>query len=274
MARLPHPPVHSARLLAHLSARRSCLLLAALPLVLAACGGGSDDDDDPAGAAGFKIAATVTGLDSGKTLVLQNNGADDLSVGANGSLVFATAVGAGAAYAVTVKTPPAGQQCAVANGSGTASADVSDVTVTCSAALAGGVQALAGDWELRRCTRLGAASSARTLVRVTPTSDTGFTWGSGLVQYGSADCTGTGAPLPPTTIGQGEITSAQSAAGIAAHWTRMALVTGIVNHMVWSKTSATELCVIGDQNPSLFANAGAVLQSINVTPDGVCYVKR
>jgi hypothetical protein len=269
MVSLPHPPVRAARL----RAPRSSLLLAALPLALAACGGGGDDDDS-AGTAGFKISATVAGLDSGKTLVLQNNGGDDLSVSANGSQVFTAAIAGGGAYSVTVKTPPAGQQCVVANGSGTASADVGDITVTCSAAVAGGVQALAGDWELRRCTRLGAASSARTLVRVTPTSDTGFTWGSGLVQYGSADCTGTGSPLPPTTIGQGEITSAQSAAGIAAHWTRMALVTGIVNHMVWSKTSATELCVIGDQNPSLFANAGAVLQSINLSPDGVCYVKR
>ena len=109
---------------------------------------------------------------------------------------------------------------------------------------------------------------------MTAVSDNRFSWGSGIVQYGSADCRGAGALLPATTIGQGEITSTQTAAGIAAHWTRMTLITGLVNYLVWSKTSATELCVIGDQNPSLFANAGAVLQSINVSRDGVCYTKR
>lgn len=252
--------------------RRATWLLASLPLVLAACGGG--DDDDPGGAARFTVAGTVAGLDSGKTLVLQNSGADDLSLSGNGGFAFAATVATGTAYAVTVKTQPDGQQCAIDNGTGIATADVGNVAVRCSAALAVGVQALAGDWELRRCTRLGAASSARTLVRVTPTSDTSFNWGSGIVQYASADCSGTGSPLPPTTLGQGEITATQSGAGIAAHWTRMALVTGIVNHMVWSKTSATELCIIGDQNPSLFANAGAVLQSINVSPDGVCHTRR
>ena len=105
-------------------------LLAALPLVLSACGGGGSDDDD-GGSARYRLSGTVAGLEAGKTLVLQNGGGDDLSVGANGGFAFAATVAAGTAYAVTIKTQPAGQQCAVANGSGTATADVANVAISC-----------------------------------------------------------------------------------------------------------------------------------------------
>ena len=67
------------------------------------------------------------------TVVLQDNGGDDLSVSANGSFTFATALVSGAAYAVTVKTNPSGQSCTVSSGSGTVgSANVTNVAVSCS----------------------------------------------------------------------------------------------------------------------------------------------
>ena len=64
--------------------------------------------------------------------MLQDNGGDDLSVTANGSFTFATAVASGAGYSVTVKTNPSGQSCTVSNGSGTVgSANVTSVAVSC-----------------------------------------------------------------------------------------------------------------------------------------------
>ncbi len=75
------------------------------------------------------IGGTVVGLAAGATLVLRNNGADDLTVGSDGAFVFATRVDG--AYAVTVETQPAAQRCTVSNGTGTATADVTGVTVTC-----------------------------------------------------------------------------------------------------------------------------------------------
>ena len=42
-------------------------------------------------------------------MVLQDNGADNLTLTANGPFTFATRLAPGAAYAVTVKTNPAGQ---------------------------------------------------------------------------------------------------------------------------------------------------------------------
>ena len=98
--------------------------------------GNGDLDTWSGGSAGsgggstFSVAGSVSGLSG--TVVLQDNGSDTLSVTANGSFTFATALASGAAYNVTVQANPAGQTCTVANGSGTiASANVTSVTVTC-----------------------------------------------------------------------------------------------------------------------------------------------
>ncbi len=79
----------------------------------------------------FTISGTVTGL-TGAGLVLQQGGGDDLAVAPGAStFTFATRVAEGAAYAVTVKAQPAGQACRVANGAGTATADVTSVALDC-----------------------------------------------------------------------------------------------------------------------------------------------
>ena len=100
--------------------------------LLAACGGGDSVDPAPPPVAdGFTLGGTASGLGSGKRVVLQNNGADDLSVTANGAFTFAGRVQADKAYAVTVKTQPEGQSCAVVQGSGVATANVNSVAVAC-----------------------------------------------------------------------------------------------------------------------------------------------
>jgi exo-beta-1,3-glucanase (GH17 family) len=77
------------------------------------------------------IGGKVSGL-TGGSVVLQNNGGDNLTVSDNGAFTFSEDVAAGGAYAVTVLTQPTnGETCAVANGSGTATADVTSVSVTC-----------------------------------------------------------------------------------------------------------------------------------------------
>jgi hypothetical protein len=77
----------------------------------------------------FSVGGTLSGLAG--TVVLQNNGGDDLVLTENGTFTFPTLLAAGSAYEVTVFIPPVGQNCTVANASGTVTADVSDVEVTC-----------------------------------------------------------------------------------------------------------------------------------------------
>jgi len=75
------------------------------------------------------IGGTVTGLSG--TVVLQDNGGDNLTLSANGPFSFTTSVTNGSAYDVTVLTEPTGQTCAVTGGSGTATANVNGVVVAC-----------------------------------------------------------------------------------------------------------------------------------------------
>ena len=65
--------------------------------------------------------------------MLQNNGADYLSLAANGTFTFATPVAAGSTYNVTVKTQPTKQFCSVLNGGGTADTNITNVQVSCTA---------------------------------------------------------------------------------------------------------------------------------------------
>ena len=86
------------------------------------------------------IGGNVSGLGAGKVVVLQNNGADDLTVSANGGFTFPTNVAANAAHAVSVLTQPAGQNCVLTQASGTASASVSSIELTCRNLVAGVVR--------------------------------------------------------------------------------------------------------------------------------------
>jgi hypothetical protein len=87
----------------------------------------------------YTIGGMVSGL-SGGSLILVDNGTDNLTVTSNGAFTFKTSLANGAAYSVTVGTPqPAGLTCTVANGSGTVmSADVTNVAVTCAPSTTGG----------------------------------------------------------------------------------------------------------------------------------------
>jgi hypothetical protein len=112
--------------------------LAASSLLLAACGGSSGDTTPTSGTVG----GTVTGLASGASLVLRNNGGNDLAMSANGSFTFSTPMASGGAYAVTVLHQPSSpsQTCTVANGTGMmGSANVTNIAVTCTFTVSGTV---------------------------------------------------------------------------------------------------------------------------------------
>ena len=80
----------------------------------------------------YTVGGTVSGMTSDTTLVLQNNAADDLTITADGSFTFVTALADGADYAVTVLTQPTDKTCVLSSASGTlAGANVTDVSVVC-----------------------------------------------------------------------------------------------------------------------------------------------
>jgi hypothetical protein len=127
--------------------------IAVAALGLLACSNGrgsleSSEGGQQQAPAKVTIGGTVGGL-SGGGLVLQNNGADNLTVSSNGAFSFATTLDAGSAYNVTILTQPSSppQFCSLANAGGTATANVTTVTVTCSSGIfsvGGSVSGLAG----------------------------------------------------------------------------------------------------------------------------------
>jgi len=80
----------------------------------------------------FTVGGTLTGLEIGETVVLQNNGADDLALTADGGFTFVTPLDDGTAYAVAVSSQPPGKDCVTSNSSGSLTgANVTSVAVTC-----------------------------------------------------------------------------------------------------------------------------------------------
>ena len=80
----------------------------------------------------YTIGGAVSGLTSGKTVTLLNNGGDVLNVAANGGFVFTTPLASGSNYNVTISAQPAGQMCFLVNNSGTnLTANVTNVAVLC-----------------------------------------------------------------------------------------------------------------------------------------------
>ncbi len=98
-------------------------------MTLSACGGGGGGGGGP-----YTVGGSVAGLLANTNVVLLNNGANSTTVSANGTFTFSLPVPAGMPYAVTVAMQPLGQNCSVANGSGsTNGANVSNVSVACAA---------------------------------------------------------------------------------------------------------------------------------------------
>jgi 6-phosphogluconolactonase len=106
--------------------------VAAALLAVAACGGGSSEPSTSSQPPTYSIGGTVSGLDAGESLALHLSGGDDLTVSANGAFTFATKVIGGGGYAVSVRVRPQGKSCAVTDGAGTATANVTNVAVACS----------------------------------------------------------------------------------------------------------------------------------------------
>ncbi|MGC2849326.1 MAG: hypothetical protein WB556_04995 [Candidatus Acidiferrum sp.] len=125
---------------------KSVLALLGAALLMASCSGlKTSSTTGSTGSGTFTIGGTVTGL-SGTGLVLADNGTDTLAISGNGTFTFKTAVSG--TYAVTVQTQPTSpsQTCVVTGGSGTATANVTDVKVACSTdyTISGTVTGLSG----------------------------------------------------------------------------------------------------------------------------------
>ena len=205
--------------------------------------------------ASYAIGGEVSGLASGKSLVLQNNGGDDLTQAKNGAFEFATKLAAGVSYAVTIATQPNGQLCTVHAGSGTANALVSNIKVECAdtPVTGAGLSTFAGNWVLRGICLLDPSGSGSSQLnwRFTVTSATTLTDDQGMLLYASNDCSGAGhIELEPAQF-KHTLRTAYSSGGTPIYRvTSVATLTGDVQKRVYCLPKPNMLCVMGDAGDS------------------------
>ncbi len=80
----------------------------------------------------YYVSGSVTGYDSTTDLMLRLNGGNNTNISNDGPFGFTEGLITGTTYTVTIGTQPSGQECSVANGTGSiAGADVTNIEVTC-----------------------------------------------------------------------------------------------------------------------------------------------
>jgi len=118
-------------------------------LILLFVGCAAEDEESSSSSSSFNIGGTVTGLSG--VLIIQNNSGDDTVIEQTGaddiSFTFQDRVSSGSTYSVSVKLQPNTQTCTVSDASGTASQNISNITIACTGAsynVSGTVSGLAG----------------------------------------------------------------------------------------------------------------------------------
>lgn len=79
----------------------------------------------------YALGGTMVGLDAGDSIILRNNGGDDLTLTTDGAFTFTTELAHGSEYSVSIFFEPVGKNCTVANGTGAITSDVDNVTIEC-----------------------------------------------------------------------------------------------------------------------------------------------
>jgi len=111
----------------------STILALSISLLLTACGSGGSSAPPPPPPVTYTVGGTLTGLASGNSITLTDNGSDHLTLTANGPFTFSTKLVNGVAYALTLSTTtPTAQPCTSTYGAGTIDgADVTLLNVFC-----------------------------------------------------------------------------------------------------------------------------------------------
>jgi hypothetical protein len=105
------------------------ILFTFVSLLLIGCGGSSTPNEQTPNPTTYAVNVTVTGLDG--TLVLQNNGANNLTITSSGDETFTTELEDGEDFDVSISDSPADQNCILDNESGTIDGADVEVEVSC-----------------------------------------------------------------------------------------------------------------------------------------------
>lgn len=217
------------------------------------------------------IGGTVTGLEG--RLVLQNNAGDDLQLSADGKFTFATTLIEGSDYKVSIRTQPLWQFCTVTKDTGKASADVSDVTVACSA-VAAKVETLAGSSSSGAADGKGTAASFLLPYGIALTKDGGLLigdWGNNLVRKISPEAdvtTFAGNGNFATVDGNGTAASFEDLASLTVDATGTAFVADAGGHRIRKITPTADVTTVAGNGTNTTTDGNGTAATFN-TPVSV-----
>lgn len=250
-------------------------------VLVASCGGGGGGGFLPVVApnppatvppvVNHSIGGTVTGLAG--HLVLQNNAGDDLKLSADGKFTFATTLVEGSDYKVSIRKQPLWQFCTVTKDTGKASADVSDVTVACSAAAAK-VETLAGTGTSGTADGKGTAASFDLPYGIALTKNGGLLigdWSNNLLRKISPEAdvtTFAGNGVLASVDGNGLNASFKDLASFTVDATDTAFVADAQGHRIRKVTSTADVTTVAGNGTNTTTDGNGTAATFN-TPISV-----
>jgi len=173
----------------------------------------------------FAVGGTVVGAPGG-TVVLQDNGGDNLSLTGAGAFAFPHLLTSGATYTVTVLTQPSSVvTCTPSNATGTVGTSaVSTVTITCATNVTG----MIGYWNFNEASGTTAADSSGNNLTGVLEGAVAFTPGAGKQGTGAITFSGgyVDVSFPNNELGQG---------------TGVFMPQGNITYVMWVKTQASTI---------------------------------
>ena len=248
------------------------LVIAFMGMLLSGCGGGSDDPTPSP--THQTLGVSVTGLGIGQSLVLQNNGADDFTVTANGSVRTAASWPLGSSYSVTVKSKPDAIGCVVRNGTGViGAAPVDTVAVRC--AISGSLAD--GFWEQDQCTPGPDGTGLKNGWNLSEGRPALVMLNAGTVSYRNTQCTGEGTLTMGPLAGTLTLIMMRREFGgdLSAIWASGEVLNPPTKPMVLVR-KGNYLCLLDDTaNPSAYPNAASTVSTVAAAiAAGLCYLPR
>jgi len=139
--------------------------------------------------------------------------------------------------------------------------------------LTAGVAGLVGDWLENGCVTTGGQSFRRVL-RATQLTPTSIAYSEGVATYGNGRCEGVRTVVGPSRMGDVVFSRSESNVRVAANWGEFTTITNTRFAVIWAKKSEINLCLLGDQNPSILPTLDAVEASLKTLPDLGCFTRQ
>lgn len=133
----------------------------------------------------------------------------------------------------------------------------------------------AGRWLQGFCSPTGAGTSGKNLLLPSVVDGSTVRLSQTVTEYAGSGCSGTGAePGAPTDSGTLVFGPTEASGGVTMNRGTWSQPSGNTSKVVWVLETPNRLCILGDQEPTVFPSAKSVADYLAVLPDDVCYTRQ